>query len=61
MLAKEQQLRRNVVEILCLENLVLLKHLLHQIEGAVDFVHFAECCYWVDTRTTAGMAVKFIN
>lgn len=39
MLAKEQELRRNVVEILCLEDLVPPQHLLRQIDSAVDFTH----------------------
>ena len=39
MLAKEQKLRRNVVEILCLEDLVPPQHLLRQIDAAVDFAH----------------------
>lgn len=39
MLAKEQELRRNVVEILCLEDLVPPEHLLRQMDSAVDFAH----------------------
>lgn len=39
MLAKEQEIRRNVVEILCLEDLVPQRHLLRQIDAAIDFSH----------------------
>lgn len=39
MLNKGQELRRNVVEFLTLEDRIPQDHLLRKIDGAVDFMH----------------------
>ena len=39
MLRKEQELRRNVVEILTIEDRIPRDHLLRKIDGAIDFGH----------------------
>lgn len=39
MLSKGQELRRNVVEFLTLEDRIPQDHLLREIDGTVDFMH----------------------
>lgn len=39
MLKREQELRRNVVEILCMEDRIPKDHPLRKIDAAVDFCH----------------------
>lgn len=39
MLKREQELRRNIVEILCMEDRIPKDHLLRKIDAAVDFCH----------------------
>ena len=39
MLSKEQELRRNVVEFLTIEDRIPRDHLLRKIDGAIDFCH----------------------
>lgn len=63
MLYQKQELRRCVVEILSMEDLVPRNHLLRQIDGAVDFIHiydFVEELYYKDNgRPSVDPVVLF--
>lgn len=63
MLNQQQELRRRVVEILSMEDLVPKDHLLRQIDGAVDFIHiydFVEELYCKDNgRPSVDPVVLF--
>lgn len=63
MLNQQQELRRRVVEILSMEDLVPKDHLLRQIDGAVDFMHiydFVEELYCKDNgRPSVDPVVLF--
>lgn len=63
MLNQQQELRRRVVEILSMEDLVPRDHLLRQIDGAVDFIHiydFVEELYCKDNgRPSVDPVVLF--